>query len=128
MHRLGCCSSDAGEKFDASQWDMDSNGFLQRSDTFGARDQTPEMVGHRRRLKLCKHAGRHAVRQTLADAHMNPDEAQLDEIMEKMKAIAGRGRRITDADLYAIAEEAMGMAGVVHAVELRDIAILTGNT
>ncbi|MDD3110831.1 MAG: 2-isopropylmalate synthase [Methanofollis liminatans] len=116
-----------GENAFSHESGIHSHGVLERSDTFEPGIMTPEMVGHRRRLKLGKHAGRHAVRQTLADAHMNPDEAQLDEIMEKMKAIAGRGRRITDADLYAIAEEAMGMAGVVHAVELRDIAILTGN-
>ena len=38
---------------------------------------TPEMVGHRRRLTLGKHVGRHAVRQMLADAHIEPVMREL---------------------------------------------------
>ncbi|TAJ43719.1 2-isopropylmalate synthase [Methanofollis fontis] len=121
------CQPVVGENAFSHESGIHSHGVLERPDTFEPGIMTPEMVGHRRRLKLGKHAGRHAVRQSLADVHIAPSDAELDRIMEKMKWIAGRGRRITDADLYAIAEEVTGMGGVAPAVSLRDIAILTGN-
>lgn len=88
---------------------------------------TPEMVGHRRRLKLGKHAGRHAVKQMLAEVHMEPADEQLDEIVLRVKAIAGKGKRVTDADLYEIAESVMQIAPDEKTLELRDVAIMTGN-
>ncbi|WP_067052388.1 2-isopropylmalate synthase [Methanofollis ethanolicus] len=115
-----------GENAFSHESGIHAHGIIEHPDTFEPGIMTPEMVGHRRRLKLGKHAGRHAVRQMLADVHMQPDDAALDQILAKMKAIASRGRRITDADLYAIAEEVMGMAGVTPAVGLRDIAVFTG--
>jgi len=98
-----------------------------RSDTFEPGIMTPEMVGHRRRLKLGKHAGRHAVRQMLAEAHMAPTDAQLDEIVRRVKGIAGRGKRVTDADLYEIAESVMQLAPDEKTLELQGIAVMTGN-
>ena len=88
---------------------------------------TPEMVGHRRRLTLGKHVGRHAVRQMLTDVHIEPDDTQLDAIIEKVKAIASRGKRVTDADLYEIAETIMGIELNHKVLDLQDIAIMTGN-
>jgi 2-isopropylmalate synthase len=87
---------------------------------------TPEMVGHRRRLTLGKHVGRHAVRQMLADVQLEPNDAELDRIVEKVKAIANRGKRVTDADLYEIAESVLGVANGGKRIEVRDIAIMTG--
>ncbi|KAF5057022.1 2-isopropylmalate synthase [anaerobic digester metagenome] len=87
---------------------------------------TPEMVGHRRRLTLGKHVGRHAVRQMLADVHLEPGDAELDRIVEKVKAVANRGKRVTDADLYEIAEAVLGVEAVGRRIDLKDIAIMTG--
>jgi 2-isopropylmalate synthase len=88
---------------------------------------TPEMVGHRRRLTLGKHVGRHAVRQMLAETHIEPDDTQLDIIVEKVKAIASKGKRVTDADLYEIAGSVMGTGVGKKVFRLDDIAIMTGN-
>jgi 2-isopropylmalate synthase len=88
---------------------------------------TPEMVGHRRRLTLGKHVGRHAVRQMLADVHIVPTNPQLDVIVEKVKAVANKGKRATDADLYEIAESVMGIELNHKAFALEDIAIMIGN-
>jgi 2-isopropylmalate synthase len=85
------------------------------------------MVGHRRRLTLGKHVGRHAVRQMLQDAHFNPSDVQLDQIVEKVKYISGRGKRVTDADLYEIAESVMGIQAIERIIELEDFAVMTGN-
>ncbi|NLX50270.1 MAG: 2-isopropylmalate synthase [Methanospirillum sp.] len=103
-----------------------SHGVLANAATFEPGIMTPEMVGHRRRLTLGKHVGRHAVRQMLADVHLDPSDAELDRVIEKIKAIANRGKRVTDADLYEIAETVLGLEGVQKRVDVRDIAIMTG--
>ncbi|KUG20521.1 2-isopropylmalate synthase [hydrocarbon metagenome] len=104
-----------------------SHGVITRSDTFEPGIMTPEMVGHRRRLKLGKHAGRHAVRQMLSEVHLNPDDPTLDEIVQRIKHIAGKGKRVTDADLYEVAESVMNLPVNAKAITLEDIAIMTGN-
>ena len=103
-----------------------SHGVLANAATFEPGIMTPEMVGHRRRLTLGKHVGRHAVRQMLADVQLEPADAELDRIVEKVKAIANRGKRVTDADLYEIAETVLGLEAVGRRIDLRDIAIMTG--
>jgi 2-isopropylmalate synthase len=104
-----------------------SHGVIKNSATFEPGIMTPEMVGHRRRLTLGKHVGRHAVRQMLTDVHMDPTDPQLDAIIEKVKAIASRGKRVTDADLYEITETEMGIELNNKVFDLEDIAIMTGN-
>jgi 2-isopropylmalate synthase len=116
-----------GENVFSHESGIHTQGVLKRSDTFEPGIMTPEMVGHRRRLTLGKHVGRHAVRQTLADAHIGPDDAQLDIIVEKVKAIASKGKRVTDADLYEIAGSVMGTGAGKKVLTLEDIAIMTGN-
>ena len=54
-----------------------SQGVLSEASTFEPGIMTPEMVGHRRRLKLGKHVGRHAVSQMLSEAHINTSPEQL---------------------------------------------------
>ncbi len=103
-----------------------SHGVLANAATFEPGIMTPEMVGHRRRLTLGKHVGRHAVRQMLADVQLAPTDAELDRIVEKVKAVANRGKHVTDADLYEIAETVLGLQGVGRRIDLRDIAIMTG--
>ncbi len=104
-----------------------SHGVLANASTFEPGIMTPEMVGHRRRLKLGKHVGRHAIRQMLADIHIEPDDNQLDEIVQKVKAIASRGKQMTDNDLYEIADTILGSSPQEKAIVLDDIAIITGN-
>jgi len=116
-----------GENAFAHESGIHSHGVIARSDTFEPGIMTPEMVGHRRRLKLGKHAGRHAVKQMLAEVHIEPTDAQLDEIVLRMKGIAGKGKRVTDADLYEIAESVMHLAPNEKTLELQDVAIMTGN-
>jgi 2-isopropylmalate synthase len=116
-----------GENVFSHESGIHTQGVLKNSATFEPGIMTPEMVGHRRRLTLGKHVGRHAVHQMLADVHIAPDDAQLDAIVEKVKAIANRGKRVTDADLYEIAESTMGLELNHKMLALQDIAIMTGN-
>ncbi len=53
-------------------------------------------------LVLGKHSGRHALRQRLQALGHAPDEAALDDIFVRFKALADRGRDIHDDDLLAL--------------------------
>jgi 2-isopropylmalate synthase len=116
-----------GENVFSHESGIHSHGVIKNTATFEPGIMTPEMVGHRRRLTLGKHVGRHAVRQMLTDVHIDPSDPQLDAIVEKVKAIASRGKRVTDADLYEVAETVMGIELNNKALDLQDIAIMTGN-
>lgn len=116
-----------GENAFAHESGIHSHGVIACSDTFEPGIMTPEMVGHRRRLKLGKHVGRHAVRQMLSEVHLTPTDPQLDEIVARIKTISGRGKRMTDADLYEIAETVMGFSTNGKIIDLQDIAVITGN-
>ena len=116
-----------GENVFSHESGIHSHGVIKNAATFEPGIMTPEMVGHRRRLTLGKHVGRHAVRQMLTDVHIDPTDPQLDAIIEKVKAVASRGKRVTDADLYEIAETEMGIELDKKALDLVDIAIMTGN-
>lgn len=115
-----------GENAFSHESGIHSHGVLANAATFEPGIMTPEMVGHRRRLTLGKHVGRHAVRQMLADVHLDPGDTELDRIVEKVKAVANRGKRVTDADLYEIAETVLGVEAVGRRIDLQDIAIMTG--
>jgi 2-isopropylmalate synthase len=116
-----------GENVFSHESGIHSHGVIKNSATFEPGIMTPEMVGHRRRLTLGKHVGRHAVRQMLTDVHVEPNDTQLDVIVEKVKSIASKGKRVTDADLYEIAESVMGIELNHKMFDLQDIAIMTGN-
>jgi 2-isopropylmalate synthase len=116
-----------GENAFAHESGIHSHGVIECSDTFEPGIMTPEMVGHRRRLKLGKHVGKHAVRQMLTDVHLAPDDGQLEEIITRVKAMAGRGKRVTDADLYEIATTVMGVVSNGKTIDLQEIAVITGN-
>ena len=116
-----------GENVFSHESGIHTQGVLKCSATFEPGIMTPEMVGHRRKLTLGKHVGRHAVRQMLADVHLQPDDTQLDTIVGRVKVIANKGKRVTDADLYEIADSVMGIKAGEKVFQLEDIAIMTGN-
>ena len=105
-----------------------THGILMRTDTFEPGVMTPEMVGHMRRIVAGKHAGKHAVKQMLNTAGLKPTDAQMEEIMERIKDLGDKGKRVTDADLYTIAEVIMGeIAKGEQAIVLEDVSVMTGN-
>ncbi|MDH7491612.1 MAG: 2-isopropylmalate synthase [Methanolinea sp.] len=69
----------------------------------------PERVGRKRRILLGKHSGSAAVEAALAEMDIHPDEAQLREILKRIKDLGDKGMRITDNDLIAIAEAVMAI-------------------
>jgi D-citramalate synthase len=65
----------------------------------------PERVGRERRLVLGKHAGRAGVRAALDEHDVDVSDEELSAVVERVKRLGDRGKRVTDADLLAIAEE-----------------------
>jgi isopropylmalate/citramalate/homocitrate synthase-like protein len=90
---------------------------------------SPELVGHRRRVVLGKHAGSRSVRACLRDLGIRPTAEQLREITRKVKELGDKGKRVTAADLRAIAESVVGsLPPEEKIVELKEITVTTGNT
>ncbi len=105
-----------------------THGVIVRSDTFEPGIMTPEMVGHRRRIVLGKHTGKHSVEKKLSEIGMSPSKEELEEILERIKELGASGKRVTDDDLFSIAEVVMGeIARHERIVELKELSVMTGN-
>ena len=68
----------------------------------------PEMVGARRRLVIGKHVGIHGIEAKLKEFRIKVNEEQLKEITRKVKELGGKGKRVVEEDLIAIAEDVIG--------------------
>ena len=82
-------------------------------------------MGRERRLVLGKHAGRAGVRAALAEHDVEVDDADLAAIVDQVKSLGARGRRVTDADLLALAEEVRGRDHD-RRIELVDLTAVSG--
>lgn len=116
-----------GDNAFAHESGIHSQGVLANASTFEPGIMTPEMVGHRRRLRLGKHVGRHAIARMLSDAQIIAKESELDEIVARVKDISNRGRKVTENDLFEVAETIIGATGIEKTVVLHDITVINGN-
>jgi (R)-citramalate synthase len=85
----------------------------------------PETVGRERRLALGKHTGRAGVTATLEEHGVEADDDEVAEIATRVTELGDRGRRVTDADLLAIAEDVTG-DDRERVVELLDLNATSG--
>ena len=85
----------------------------------------PELVGRERRLVLGKHTGRAGAQATLAEHGVSVTDEQLAEIVTRVKAIGDRGKRVTDDDLLAVADDVRGTEHE-RRVELVDLTAASG--
>ena len=89
----------------------------------------PEIVGRERRLVLGKHAGRAGVEAALAEHDVEVSGDDLVTVVERVNELGERGKRVTDADLLAIADDVTGRAGDrERRVELCDLTAASGGT
>ncbi|MEM2093901.1 MAG: 2-isopropylmalate synthase [Candidatus Bathyarchaeia archaeon] len=86
----------------------------------------PELVGARRRFAAGKLSGTHGIKAFLEELGLEPTKDQLREIFQRVKAIGDRGKTITEADLYSIAETAMGLPSI-QPIKLEELTVITGN-
>jgi isopropylmalate/citramalate/homocitrate synthase-like protein len=90
---------------------------------------SPELVGHRRRIVLGKHAGKHSVAKHLKDLGVNVSKEQVGEIAKRVRDLGDKGKKVTDIDLRAIAESVLGtLPHEEKLVELKEATVLTGST
>jgi len=117
-----------GENAFAHESGIHTHGVLVRTDTFEPGGMTPEMVGHKRRIVLGKHAGKHAVKQAIESAGFVVGEEQLAEILDRIKELGDKGKPVTDSDLYAITESIMGVvARKEQFIDVKEVSVMTGN-
>lgn len=117
-----------GENAFSHESGIHAHGVIERSDTFEPGIMTPEMVGHRRRIVLGKHTGRHSIEKKLSEIGIFPTREQLDEILERVKELGASGKKITDDDLFTIAEVATGeVSRHERAVTLKELSVMTGS-
>ena len=86
----------------------------------------PEIVGRQRRLVAGKHAGSHGIKAALKEMGLHPTDEQLKEIFLRVKALGDKGKKVTDADLKAIAESVMGIPSI-QPIKLEELTVVTGD-
>ena len=85
----------------------------------------PEKVGRERRIVLGKHTGRAGARAALEEHGVEVDDEELTRVVKRIKEIGDRGKRVTDADLLAIAEDVKG-TDRERRVEVLDLTAASG--
>ncbi len=86
----------------------------------------PEIVGRTRRLVVGKHAGSGGIEAALKEMGLHPSSDQLREILLRVKELGDKGKRVTDADLQAVAESVMGLPSI-RAIKLEELTVVTGD-
>jgi D-citramalate synthase len=69
----------------------------------------PEQIGRKRRIVLGKHSGSASVEAALHELNYKADENQSKEILKRIKQLGDEGKRVTDADLMAIADAVLAI-------------------
>ena len=69
----------------------------------------PEMVGRKRRIVLGKHSGTASVEAALQEMAYKADDKQVKEIVKRVKQLGDEGKRVTDADLMAVADAVLAI-------------------
>jgi D-citramalate synthase len=86
----------------------------------------PELIGRTRRIASGKHSGSHGIRASLKEMGLNPNDEKLKEIFLRVKSLGDKGKRVSDADLQAIAEAVMGLPAA-RPIKLEEITVVTGD-
>ncbi|TAJ43914.1 2-isopropylmalate synthase [Methanofollis fontis] len=101
-----------------------AHGVLRNASTY--EPIRPEQVGRTRRILLGKHSGSASVRAALQELGYACTDAQVGEIVSRVKIIGDEGRRVTDADLMAVADAVMEI--VRHPViTLKQVTVISGS-
>ena len=88
---------------------------------------SPELVGRTRKLVAGKLAGTRGIQAELSEIGIHPSQAQLSEIVQRVKDLGDKGKMVTDADLIALTSAVMGeVVGEEKIIDLCDMAVVTG--
>ncbi|MCD6341981.1 MAG: 2-isopropylmalate synthase [Thaumarchaeota archaeon] len=87
----------------------------------------PELVGRLRKIVAGKHAGRHGIKTILEESGLTPTEAQLSEIVRRIKELGDKGKTVTDTDVLAIARSILeAPPSEEKALNLKELVVVTG--
>jgi D-citramalate synthase len=86
----------------------------------------PETIGRKRRIVLGKHSGTASVEAALHEFSYRPTAEQLQEIVQRVKILGDEGKRVTDADLLAIADAVLNTAATPM-LTLRQFTVVSGS-
>jgi len=86
----------------------------------------PELIGRTRRIASGKHSGSHGIKASLNEMGLKPNSEQLKEIFLRVKNLGDKGKRVSDADLQAIAEAVMELPAI-RPIKLEEITVVTGD-
>jgi len=86
----------------------------------------PALVGRTRRLIVGKKAGSAGINAALDELGLHPTDKQLKEIFQRVKALGDKGKRVTDADLEAIAHSVMDLP-LTKAIRLEELTVVAGD-
>ncbi|MCK9152368.1 2-isopropylmalate synthase [Methanobacterium alcaliphilum] len=112
-----------GENAFAHEAGIHVHGVLEKAETY--EPITPEMVGHTRRIVLGKHTGANALRSKLDEYGIEMTEDQFCTVYDQIKNLGDKGKKVTDADLKAIAVTILGRAKK-QIVKMEGFAVMTG--
>jgi 2-isopropylmalate synthase len=95
-----------GQNAFAHEAGIHQDGMLKERSTYEI--MRPEDVGiPKTELVLGKHSGRHALRQRITELGYHLTDDQLNKVFEAFKALADRKKDVYDADIEALAENAL---------------------
>lgn len=100
------------------------DGILKKPETYEA--IKPELVGKKRTFVLGKHVGVKSVKKTLDELKISVNDGQLKEIFRQVKYMGDKGKRVTSADLEAIAYSALGQE-IEKVIQLEELVAVAGN-
>lgn len=113
-----------GENAFSHESGMHVDGIIKNTQTYEG--ITPELVGRKRKILLGKLSGRKSVSLKLQEFGVQVNDAMLEEIFGKVKALGDMGKLVTDADLLAIVQQANGNNDHKK-ITLDDLTVTTGN-
>jgi (R)-citramalate synthase len=86
----------------------------------------PEQVGRKRRIVLGKHSGSASVEAALHEMNYSVDENQVKEIVKRVKQLGDAGKRVTDADLMAVADAVLAIE-CKPVIKMRQFTAVSGS-
>lgn len=114
-----------GENAFAHESGIHSDGIIKNASTY--EPMTPELVGRSRRFVVGKHMGTHGLDNRLKELGLVVDDVQLNQICDNIKALADKGKTVTDVDLQAIADDVLNV-NFEDRIKLKEVTIVSGNT
>jgi len=99
------------------------HGILSESSTY--EPMRPEIVGKERSIVMGKHSGHHAVESRLKEYGLSLEKEQMKELVKRVKKYAESGKKLGDAELFAVAYDIMGQESE-PVIKLEEFTAFTG--